>query len=110
MENFNVIFSAILRAYEKTKSLDAAIDAATLSDEQKERVLQAFALLDEFDKRAKSLSTAKEQGCNRKKWVAEQLLASAQSHSIEEGKIETLIDMIGVESQKAVQTNIQKSE
>ena len=108
MKNFNDIFSIILKEYEKTKSLDAAIEVANLTEEQKGRLFQTFAILDAFDKNAKSLSTAKRDGISRKNWLTESILTTADEQSIAEEKVEEVFDLLATESEKVKVENIKK--
>ena len=100
MNDFNEVFSMILKEYEKTKSLEAAVAAAHLTEEQKQRVSEAFAQLDAFDQNAKSLREAKEEGDSRKKWLAESILKSAQDRGLDDAQVENLCKILGSESEK----------
>ena len=74
------------------------------------RQFQAFAILDAFDKNAKSLYTAKEDGISRKNWIFESILTTADNQSIDEKKVEEVFDLLATESEKVKVEKYQKGE
>lgn len=110
MNNLNEVFSAILKVYDKTKSIDAAIEAANLTDEQKKRVQEAFAALESFNQSAKSLAKAKEQGASRVNWITESITTAAEAKDIEDVKVEEVIELLDTESVKVKDERFKEGE
>lgn len=88
MKNLNEIFSLILKEYQKTGSLDAALKAVNLTSDQKERIQKAFQTLDAIEANAKSLRSAKEEGISRKNWLAQEILTTAKDKNLSEEQTE----------------------
>lgn len=88
MKNINDTFSLILREYQKTGSLDAALKAFNLTSDQKERIQKAFKTLDAIEANAKSLRAAKEEGISRKNWLAQEILTTAKDKNLNEEQTE----------------------
>ena len=94
MESFNEVFARILKAYDETGSMDAAISAANLSEEQMARAAKAFEYLDAFDANYASLQEAKAQGISRKNWLAKNIIETAQAKGADDEKIEEVFELL----------------
>lgn len=95
MNDINVTFSLILKEYQKTGSLDAALKAVNLTSDQKERIQKAFQTLDAIEANAKSLRAAKEEGISRKNWLAQEILTTAKDKNLSEEQTEKTFSELG---------------
>lgn len=95
MKNLNDTFSLILKAYQKTGSLDEALKVINLTSEQKERIQKAFQTLDAIEAKAKSLRVAKEEGMSRKNWIAQEILTIAKDKNLSEKQTEEIFAELG---------------
>ena len=95
MKNLNDTFSMILKEYQKTGSLDAALKAVNLTSEQKEKIKKAFHTIDAIEANAKSLRAAKEEGISRKNWLAGEIMATAKAKNLSEEQTEKTFAELG---------------
>ena len=95
MKKLNDTFSSILKEYQKTGSLDAALKAVKLTPEQKERIQKAFQTLDAIEATAKSLREAKQEGTSRKNWLAQEILTTAKDKNLSEEQTEKTFSELG---------------
>lgn len=109
MKNLNHTFSLILKEYQKTGSLDAALKAVNLTAEQKERILKAFQTIDAIEANAKSLRAAKEEGISRKNWLAQEILTTARAKNLSEEQTEKTFAELGKAFAKTA-NNINKED
>ena len=105
MNNLNETFSLMLKEYQKTGSLDAALKAVNLTAEQKERIQKAFQTLDAIESNAKSLRAAKEEGVSRKNWLAQEILTTAKAKNLSEEQTESTFSELGKAFAKIAKIN-----